>query len=71
MAKQPRMFIKVLLSMVNFKLKRDKNGKPARFKAWIVALGNMQGQIGLLMELYAPVICIEPVRSPLFVAQVK
>lgn len=53
---------KVIPSNVVLKLKRDENGLPARFKGRVVALGNMQSdQLGLV-ELYAPVTCIETVR---------
>lgn len=67
----PPISIKVLPSMIVLKLKRDENGRPARFKARLVALGNLQVDIGLLIELYAPVICIELVRALLAVAQAK
>ena len=67
----PPVSVKVLPSMIILKLKRDENGRPARFKGRLVALGNMQSDLTLLMDLYAPVICIELVRALLSVAQVK
>lgn len=57
--------------MINLKLKQDENGRPAMFKARLVALGIVQEDIGLLIELYASVIFIELVRAFLSVCQVK
>ena len=68
---RPPISAKILPSMVILKLKRDENGKPARFKGRVVALGNHQTGFDVLSDLYAPVICIELVRTLLIVAQAK
>lgn len=62
---------KVIPSAMILKLKRDENGLPERFKGRLVALENFQSdQLGLV-EVYAPVTCIETVRILLAVAYAK
>lgn len=62
---------KVIPSAMIFKLKRDENGLPARFKGRLVALGNFQShQLGLV-EVYGPDTCIETVRILFAVAYCK
>jgi len=54
----------ILASGNIFKLSRDELGRPARFKARIVAPGNFQKGTGKsYAELYAPFACFELVRS--------
>lgn len=49
----------LLSSSVTLKLKRDKNGNPARYKGRVVAHGNHQDTSTILpSELYVPVACI-------------
>lgn len=45
---RPSVLIKVLTFMIILKLKRDEKGRPARFKALFVALGNLLDDMGLL-----------------------
>lgn len=68
---KPPPNIKVLPSMIILKLKRDNVGRPARFKARVVALGNYQDEFGNEIELYAPVVCIELVRALFAVMLIK
>ena len=68
---KPPPNIKVLPSMIILKMKRDNLGKPARFKARVVALGNHQDEHGNEVELYAPVVCIELVRALFSVMLIK
>jgi len=68
---KPKIEIKVLPSIIILKLKRDENGFPARFKRRLVALGNLQNNVEILIDLYAPVICTELVRALLSISQVK
>ena len=62
---------KILPSGIILKLKRDENGQPKRFKARLVARGNLQDSFTYDIELYAPVACIESVRTLLAVAIAK
>lgn len=64
---KPPSNAKILPAMIILKLKRNKDGNPARFKARVVALGNFQDEFGNTVEMYAPVICIELVRALLSV----
>lgn len=53
----------VIPSGMILRLKRDEDGKPARFEARLVARGNLQNDDALsFSDLYAPVACIELVR---------
>lgn len=63
--------VKVPPSIIILTLKKDEKGIPARFKARLVALRNIQDDIGALMELYTRVICIKLVWALLTVAEVK
>lgn len=69
--KQTPIKATLLPCMTILKLKRDENGRPARFKAGIVASENLQEDIGQLMELYDPVICMNLVQALLSLAQIK
>ena len=62
---------KAIPSGIVLKLKRDADGKPCRFKARLVARGNLQDDMFDFGELYAPVACIEVVRILLAVAYAK
>lgn len=63
--------VKVLLFMILSKLKQEEQRNPAMIKSRLVALGNMQKEISLCMDLYAPVICIDLVRALLSAVQIK
>lgn len=60
-----------LPSGVILRLKRDSTGRPARFKARLVARGNFQSEVNDYTELYAPVACIELVRVLLSISVSK
>lgn len=49
-------------SGVILRLERDSTRRPARFKARLVARGNLHLAVVDYTELYAPVVCIELVR---------
>ena len=57
--------------MFILKMKRDSDGKPARLKARLFALGNYQDEFGNIVELYGHVVCIELVRTLLAVMLFK
>lgn len=57
--------------MIILKLERDNVGRPARLKARVVGLGNYQEGFGNEIELYAPVVCIELVRTLFVVMLIK
>lgn len=60
--------VQVLPSNIILKIKRDSDGNAARYKARVVVLGNLQSVPVTLLELYAPVACIELVRVMLTIA---
>ena len=67
----PPQGARILPSEIILKIKRDPMGKPARFKARLVARGKFQADPIDYTELYAPVACIEMVRILLSVAVAK
>lgn len=60
---KPPATVKLLLAMVILKLKQDNDGNPERFKARVVALGNLQDLFGNTVKLWGPVTCIELFRT--------
>ena len=67
----PPQGARILPSEIILKIKRDPMGKPARFKARLVARGKFQADPIDYTELYAPVACIEMVRILLSIAVAK
>lgn len=63
--------IRVLPSGSILRLKGDATSRPARFKARLVALGDLQDDLVEYTELYAPIACIELVRTVLAVVVAK
>lgn len=59
---------RVLPSGIILRLKRDSAGLPARFKGRVVVRGNLQAESDDYLEHYAPVACIELVRTVFAVA---
>ena len=52
---QPRSNDTFLPSGIVFKLRRDQNGRPARYKARLVCRGNLQEDGDSYADLYTPV----------------
>lgn len=65
---RPPPDMRPLPSGVILKLKRDSLGRPARFKGRLVARGNFQSKDVDYLEIYAPVACIELVRTIITIA---
>lgn len=61
----------VLPAGIVFRLKRDEDGLPARFKGRVVARGDCQKEEFEYGALYAPVACTETVRTLLAVSVIK
>lgn len=62
---------KILPTGTIVKLKRDEIGRPKRFKARLVARGNLHQDYKQSKELYATVDCIDSVRTLLAVECAK
>lgn len=60
--------MRALPSGVVLKSKRDSFDRPSRFKARLLARGNLQDDLDDYLELYAPVACIKLVRTIIAVA---
>lgn len=68
---KPLPGVRPLPTGVILRPKRDAAGRPARFKARLVARGNLQEDAVDYPELYSPVACIELVRTMLAIARAK
>lgn len=62
---------KLIPTHIVLKIKRDKNGKPVRFKARIVAGGNLQIKGIDYQDVYAPVVDFSLVRTCIALAFLK
>lgn len=67
----PPPHVQVLPAGIVFRLKRDEEGLPSRFKARVVARGDCQQEEFEYGALYAPVACAETVRILLAVSAVQ
>lgn len=63
--------VRIFPSAIILKVKRDPAGRAVRYKARLVAGGNLQSDPVDYTELYAPVVCIELVSVLLSVEPSK